>query len=102
ELQQQVGQVHVSAALLDYCQSLLSFSRTNPRFHHGLSPRAGLALLRAAKAWALLEGRFQVLPEDIQAVLPATASHRLHSSEDTAVDEGDNLADYLLNAVPIP
>ncbi|MCG8428536.1 MAG: AAA family ATPase, partial [Chromatiales bacterium] len=57
ELQQQVGQVHVSAALLDYCQSLLSFSRTNPRFHHGLSPRAGLALLRAAKAWALLEGR---------------------------------------------
>ncbi|PLY16932.1 MAG: AAA family ATPase [Sedimenticola sp.] len=101
-LQKQVDQVHVADALLDYCQMLLSFSRSNPRFNHGLSPRAGLALLRNAKAWALLDGRFQVLPEDVQAVLPATVSHRLHSSEDTAVDEGENLAHFLLSAVPIP
>jgi MoxR-like ATPase len=102
ELQAQVSQVHVSDALLDYCQALLGFSRSSPRFHHGLSPRAGLSLLRGARAWALLEGRFQVLPEDIQAVLPAIAGHRLHSTADTGVDEGGDLARHLLESVPIP
>ena len=102
ELQAQVPQVHVSDALLDYCQALLEFSRSSPRFHHGLSPRAGLSLLRGARAWALLEGRFQVLPEDIQAVLPAIAGHRLHSTADTGVDEGGELARQLMESVPIP
>ncbi len=101
-LQEQAAQVHVSDALLDYCQSLLAFSRTSPRFHHGLSPRAGLALLRNARAWALLEGRSHVLPEDIQEILPSTVSHRLHSTSDTGVDEGEQLAQHLLESVPIP
>ena len=100
--QQQVGQVHLSKAILDYCQALLAFSRSSPRFNHGLSPRAGLALLRSAKAWALLEGRQDVIPEDLQAVLEATVAHRLHSTADTGVDEGEGLARHLLESVPIP
>ena len=102
ELQVSVDRVHVSDAILDYCQAILEFSRTTQRFNHGLSPRAGLALLRGARAWALMEGRFQVLPEDIQAVLPATVGHRLHSTADTGVDEGRGLARYLLESVAIP
>jgi MoxR-like ATPase len=101
-LQNQVDEIYVSDALLDYCQALLEFSRTSPRFHHGLSPRAGLALLRNARAWALLEGRDKVLPEDIQTVLGVTVGHRLHSTSDTGVNEGDQLARHLLESVPIP
>jgi MoxR-like ATPase len=101
-IQKQVDNIFVSDALLDYCQALLEFSRTSPKFHHGLSPRAGLALLRNARAWALLEGRDKVLPEDIQAVLIATVSHRLHSTSDTGVNEGEQLAQHLLESVPIP
>jgi len=100
-LQAQVAEVHVSDAILDYCQELLAFSRSSARFNHGLSPRAGLALLRSAKAWALLCGRFQLLPEDVQAVLPATVGHRLHSTADTGTDEGAALARFLLESVPI-
>ena len=102
QMQQQVQQVHASAAILDYCQALLLFSRNSQRFNHGLSPRAGLALLRAARAWALLDGRFQVLPEDVQAVLPATVGHRLHSTADTSVDESGGLTRHLLESVPVP
>lgn len=101
-LQAQVNEVHVSAAILDYCQALLEFSRNSPGFSRGLSPRAGLALLRSAKAWALLSGRFQLLPEDVQAVLPATVGHRLHSSAETGKEEGAMLARFLIESVPIP
>lgn len=101
-VQGEVDGIFVSDALLDYCQALLEFSRTSPRFHHGLSPRAGQALLRNARAWALLEGRDKVLPEDIQAVLTSTVSHRLHSTSDTGVNEGSQLARHLLESVPIP
>ncbi len=102
ELQRQVTQVHVSDALLDYIQALLKFSRTNPRFQHGLSPRAGLALINSARAWALQAGHPQVLPEDVQAVLSATVAHRLQSVSDTGVAEGQGLAQYLLESVPLP
>ncbi len=68
-IQKQVVKIHVSDALLDYIQALLQFSRNNLRYNHGLSPRAGLALLNGARAWALLDGRSQVLPEDVQAIL---------------------------------
>lgn len=101
-LQQQVEEVHVSDAILDYCQQLLTFSRSSPHFNHGLSPRAGLSLLRSARAWALLSGRYQLLPEDLQAVLPATVGHRLHSSSDTGTDEGASLTRLLIKSVPIP
>jgi MoxR-like ATPase len=58
---------------------LLNATRNSPRWELGLSPRAGLALLRAARAWALIDGRAMVVPEDVQAVLPSVAGHRLVS-----------------------
>lgn len=80
ELQQAVLDVHVSDALLDYVQALLLASRRSTSFLAGLSPRAGRALIRGAQAWAFLEGMDMVLPEHVQAVLPAVTNHRLQSS----------------------
>lgn len=77
KLQEQAAGVFASDALLDYLQALLEYSRHSGEYETGLSPRAGLALLAAARAWAFLEGRALVLPEDLQTVLPATAGHRL-------------------------
>lgn len=90
-LQKRARQVHVSDALLDYVQALLDFSRQSTHFVTGLSPRAGLALLQAARAWALLAGREHVLPEDVQAVLPYVAGHRLQP----AVDGGERTPEAL-------
>jgi MoxR-like ATPase len=78
-LQQAVGCVYASPALLDYLQAIIAFTRQTDHYHCGLSPRAGLALLTAAKAWALLDGRDAVVPEDVQAVLPSVAGHRIRS-----------------------
>jgi MoxR-like ATPase len=82
ELQAQVNAVHAADALLDYLQALLDYSRQSPHYQHGLSPRAGLALLHGAKAWSFLHDRDMVLPEDLQAVLPAVIGHRLQASND--------------------
>ncbi|HEU0187188.1 MAG TPA: MoxR family ATPase [Gallionellaceae bacterium] len=101
-LQLQVRQVHASPALLDYVQAILRHTRESARFVHGLSPRAGLSLLAAARAWALLHGRNAVIPEDIQTVLPGVASHRLQSVQDVQTSDGDKLARELIEAVPIP
>ena len=76
-LQQAAQSVTVSEKLIDYIQSLLASSRQNPEFSAGLSPRAGLGLIAAARAWALTDGRDHVLPEDVQAVFPHVAGHRL-------------------------
>jgi len=97
-LQQQVSQVTTSPALIDYVQALLQFSRQSGHFICGLSPRAGLALLHASKAWALVQQRDFVIPEDVQAVLPAVANHRLVSIEQ---DNATQAADKLLS-VAIP
>jgi MoxR-like ATPase len=78
-IQQAVLGIHVSPALLDYCQALIHYTRTSPEYPCGLSPRGGLALLRAAKAWAFMHRRDAVLPEDVQAVLAAVAGHRLRA-----------------------
>lgn len=80
KLQTMVDKIHVSDPLLDYVQNIISMSRQSGEFINGLSPRAGLALLRAARAWALMEGREHVLPDDVQTVLPAVVSHRLRST----------------------
>lgn len=80
-LQDEVGRVTASPALLDYIQRLLEQSRRMPGLLYGLSPRAGLGLLRATKAWALMQGRQHALPDDIQAVFPAIAEHRLEQGE---------------------
>ncbi len=98
-LQQQVPQVHAAAALLDYVQSLTEYTRQSPDFVSGLSPRAALGLLAAARAWALLSRRDHVLPEDIQTVLPAVVGHRLHSV--AAMGNGEQ-ARRLIEAVPLP
>ncbi len=101
-LQQQVRQVFVSPALLDYVQAIVRHTRESARFVHGLSPRAGLSLLGAARAWALLDGRDAVVPEDVQAVLPGVASHRLQSVQELQRKDGDTLARELIEAVAIP
>jgi MoxR-like ATPase len=80
-LQEAVDKVTASPALLDYLQRLLAESRRLPGLMYGLSPRAGLGLLRAARAWALMAGRKHVLPDDLQAVFPAIAEHRLEQGE---------------------
>jgi MoxR-like ATPase len=100
--QREVAQVHVAPALLDYVQALLAASRGTsggaPRMQRGLSPRAGLLLMSASRAWALLAGRPMVLPEDVQAVFAAVAGHRLAGS----AHAGGAQALALLRAVPLP
>ncbi len=94
--------IAISDALLDYLQDLLEYSRRAPEFAGGLSPRAGLAVLRAARAWALVSGRRAVLPEDVQAVLPSVVGHRLRAADDSAGGGASALAQRLVAAVPVP
>lgn len=101
-LQQQVRNITASPALLDYVQTILRHTRESARYVHGLSPRAGLSLLAGARAWALLNGRNAVIPEDVQAVLPGVTSHRLQSVQDVQLSDGDKLARELIEAVAIP
>jgi MoxR-like ATPase len=100
QLQASVDAVHVAEPWLDYLQNLLQRSRELPALSHGLSPRAGLALQRAARAWALLNGRGHALPEDLKAVLPAVVAHRLSLRSDS--DSAQSVAESLLLAVPVP
>jgi MoxR-like ATPase len=93
--------IHAGPRLLDYVQALLMHSREGAGFALGLSPRAGLGLLAAARAWALLGGRDHALPEDVQAVLPAVAGHRLRATDDTPLGP-DALVRRLVEAVPLP
>jgi MoxR-like ATPase len=100
EIQSKVRAVHTSPALLDYLQDLLDASRQ--RHSTGLSPRAGLALLHSAQAWALMSGRDLVLPEDIQAVGAAVMAHRLGHDIEQPGKSGRTVADALLRSVPVP
>ncbi len=100
EIQSVVPQIHVSDALIDYLQKILSFSRHSPCYRNGLSPRAGIAILRCAQAWALLDNRDHLLPEDIQAILPATTNHRLQPSVALAEEGQDEVVSHLLT-VPL-
>jgi MoxR-like ATPase len=84
EAQRSLRHIRTAPALLDYVQNLLTQSRRASTFAEGLSPRAGLALLQAARAWALLDGRNHVLPDDVQAVLTAVAGHRLRPAKGSA------------------
>ena len=95
--------MHAADALLDYLQALLAFSRRSPHFQYGLSPRAGLALLHSARAWAFLQGRDLVLPEDLQTVLPAVVNHRLQAAASPdEVLSAQTPAERLLQAVAVP
>lgn len=102
-LQQKVNAVHTAPALLDYLQAIVRHTRENPDFESGLSPRAALALKRAAQAWAMLDGRTAVIPEDVQAVLEGVVSHRLHRrGEDTDAMHRPGIAEQISRAVAIP
>jgi MoxR-like ATPase len=81
-----VEEVHASENLLDYLQRLVAYTRQSPEFAVGLSPRGALALLDSAKTWAVMNNRGHLVPEDLQLVLPAVASHRLIPSSDYAGD----------------
>jgi len=100
EAQAAAQKVHVAPALLDYVQAIIDYTRRAPDYVAGLSPRAALALVHCARAWAMLEGRDQVIPEDVQAILPGVAAHRLRLAHDSSrrIDIGAQL----LAAVPIP
>ena len=100
DMQAQVPTLIVSDALLDYVQVILEHSRQSTQYRNGLSPRAGLAILRSAQAWALLQGRDFVIPEDVQTILPGVIGHRLIPSgehQDPRV-----LTAQLLEEVSIP
>lgn len=99
-LQKQVDKIKVSEALLDYVQRLVGYSRVSADFAYGLSPRGSLALLQAARAWALIAQRNHVIPEDIQAVLPAVAAHRLEASN-AGHSNGKALVAQMLDAVDV-
>jgi MoxR-like ATPase len=101
-LQQHVPSLHASDALLDYVQALTRVSRDGSQFQAGLSTRAAISLLRAAQAWAFLQGHVGVLPEDLQAVLPAVVGHRLRPRDATDRRGPNELSRALLEAVPIP
>ena len=102
--QAEVKKVYVSAALLDYIQALIAHTRASGKYAEGLSPRGGLALLAAARAWAWLDGREHVIPEDVQNIMPAVAGHRLHatSRESGRALHGKELVSQLITAVPVP
>ena len=98
-LREAAANVHASDALISYVQALLARSRRHAGVRVGLSPRAGLALLRAARAYALLLGREHALPEDVQALFAPVASHRLAAEADAG--NGEALAKAILHAVPV-
>lgn len=101
-LQHRAQQIHASGALIDYVQALVNHTRRTADFVAGLSPRAALALLHAARTWALMDGRLHVLPEDVQAVLSGVVGHRLIPAGDIAQANGAEAAEHLIKQVAIP
>jgi MoxR-like ATPase len=102
DLQSAVRSVHVSDALLDYAQTLIGRTRQRGDLKLGLSPRAGQGLIRSAQAWAYIASRDAVLPEDVQAVLPAIVAHRLELRDPVEDSSGLAIARDLIRNVPIP
>ncbi len=96
DIQNRIIQVHASDALLDYLQAIVAFSRSGTTLTSGYSPRAAMSLLRASKAWAYIDGRRAVIPEDLQAIIPGTLHHLRNGTARVDVHED------LLRHVPIP
>jgi len=101
ELQQQVSRVHTAEPLLNYLQDLMAATRSGRWFLQGLSPRAGIAVMRAAKAQAFLNNRDYAAPDDIAAVLPQTTAHRLIPVSDAGRGAVEQVR-AMLAAVPLP
>ena len=100
-LQQAVLDVHTAEPVLDYLQDLVAATRSGRWFAQGLSPRAALAVMRAAKAQAFLSGRDYVAPDDISAILPQTAAHRLVPVSDAGRGSVEQVR-AMIEAVPLP
>jgi len=100
QLQRAARKVQASEAIVDYLQRLVQYTRTQPQFALGLSPRGALAVLDCARAWAMMQARHYVIPEDIQAVFGAVAAHRLQGSPEAA-QQGGALVEAALHAVDI-
>jgi MoxR-like ATPase len=101
-LQEEAERVRVSDPLMDYLQRLIRHTRESPEFAWGLSPRGALALLRATRSWALIDGRDHAQPEDLQAVLPAVVAHRLReAAAQGGTASGATLSARLLAAVDV-
>lgn len=98
QLQESVNQVHASMSVLEYIQRIIHFTRYEGGYSYGLSPRGGLGLLRAAKAWALIHGREHLIPEDVQAVLPSVLDHRL---AEAAHQGGGSVSAHILQRIPV-
>ncbi len=101
ELQQAVERVHVAPPLLDYVQDLIAATRSGRWFMQGLSPRAGIALMRAARAQALIGGRDYVAPDDVQAILPQCVAHRMIPAGDAGRGAVEQVR-AMIDAVPLP
>ncbi len=101
KIQQLAASLHVSPAILDYIQAILAFTRQNSAFEFGLSPRGGLALLNAAKAYALIDGQQYVLPEHVQTILPAVANHRLPVHVDASSKQLLPAAQYIMESISV-
>lgn len=101
QLNKDCGKVHVSQALLDYVQALLAGTRNSRWFETGLSPRAGIAMLHCSRAFAFLEGRDFAIPEDVKAIFPGLARHRMSVPHGMETTVNEQIAD-LLNQVAIP
>ena len=101
-LQAEVPKVHASEALLDYVQAVARYTRQAQEFETGLSPRAVIALLRAAQAWAFMHGHTGVLPEDVQAVLPGVVGHRLAPRDTARFRNAGEVGKHVLAAVAVP
>jgi MoxR-like ATPase len=101
-IQEAVRAVYIADAILDYTLALIARTRVRADLKLGLSPRAGQGLIRAAQAWAYLENRAAVMPEDVQAVLPAVIAHRLERREAVDVRTARTLTDEILKSVPVP
>jgi len=101
EMQLKIPKVHVSEAILDYIQTIMAGSRSGSHHYLGLSPRAGIALVRAAQAFAFTEGRDMVIPEDVQAVSGYVLEHRLDPEGSKVKHKGTPASEQLIKTIPL-
>jgi len=101
-MQDNVSQVHASNSIIEYVQDILQETRSNTNFSSGLSPRAGLALLKTSRSWAYLQERDYVIPEDVQATMPYIVRHRLTLKDTLSPAEHFDKIKAILEQVPIP
>jgi MoxR-like ATPase len=101
-LQEEVRNVHMSGALVDYIQALVRYTRESPEIETGLSPRGALALVAAARAYAFIEDHSGVFPDDVQAVFPSVAGHRLKPASGSSYRSPSDMTRHILATVAIP